>query len=173
MKQPYINGMKKPYAKPQAVLILEELAFVAQQKKYPNTPKRYLVKKYYRDDNANGLTQCIIDYIKLYGGHAERINTTGIPFETPNGIVWRTGNTEKGSADISATIRGRSVKIEVKIGKDRQSEAQKQYQAEIEAAGGLYYIAKNFTDFVDWYAQHWGTHEANQRTGDLFSGNNK
>ena len=34
-------------------------------------------------------------------------------------------------------------------------------------------FAKNFTDFVDWYAQHWGTHEANQRTGDLFSGNNK
>lgn len=163
---------KKPYTKPQAVTILEELAFVAQQKKYPNTPSRYLVKKYYRDDTANGLTQCIIDYIKLYGGHAERINTMGIPVETPTGVKWRTGNTEKGSADISATIRGRSVKIEIKIGRDRQSDAQKQYQSEIEAAGGLYYIAKNFTAFVDWYAEHWGAHEANQRTGDLFSGNN-
>ena len=61
------------------------------------------------------------------------------------------GTSTAGSADISATIKGRSVKIEVKIGKDRQSEAQKRYQENIEKAGGTYYIAKNFDDFVIFF----------------------
>jgi hypothetical protein len=56
-----------------------------------------------------------------------------------------------GSADISATIYGRSVKIEVKIGKDKQSVVQKQYQLMIEAAGGIYIISKTFDDFILWY----------------------
>jgi hypothetical protein len=56
----------------------------------------------------------------------------------------------KGSADISATIRGRSVKIEVKQ-KDKQSEVQKQYQQSIEKAGGVYKIFRNFDDFIIWY----------------------
>ena len=67
-------------------------------------------------------------------------------------LTWRKGGSTVGSADISATIKGRSVKIEVKIGKDRQSEAQKAYQREVEAAGGLYYIAHDFTSFVKWYS---------------------
>jgi hypothetical protein len=61
------------------------------------------------------------------------------------------GTSTKGTADISATIKGRSVKIEVKIGKDKQSEAQKQYQSNIERAGGTYIIAKTFSEFMDWY----------------------
>lgn len=67
------------------------------------------------------------------------------------GIQWTKGTGTAGSADISATIKGRSVKIEVKIGKDRQSDAQKKYQEMIERAGGVYIIAKNFDEFVEWY----------------------
>lgn len=70
---------------------------------------------------------------------------------TIGSIEWRPSGSTKGSADISATIGGRSVKIEVKIGKDRQSEAQRRYQAAIEQAGGLYYIARDFTEFHSWY----------------------
>jgi hypothetical protein len=43
------------------------------------------------------------------------------------------------------------VKIEVKIGKDRQSEAQKKYQEDIERAGGVYLIARDFDSFVEWF----------------------
>jgi hypothetical protein len=64
---------------------------------------------------------------------------------------WTKGTGTPGSADISATIYGRSVKIEVKIGKDKQSVVQKQYQLMIEAAGGIYIISKTFDDFVEWY----------------------
>jgi hypothetical protein len=56
----------------------------------------------------------------------------------------------KGSADISATINGRSVKIEVKYGKDRQLKDQKTYQEQVERAGGVYYIAKDFDSFYAW-----------------------
>ncbi len=118
----------------------------------------------HRDDTANGLTRCIIAYLKFKGWQAERINTTGIPHDTRQqardilgrtrtigSVEWQPSGSTVGSADISATIGGRSVKIEVKIGKDRQSEAQKAYQREVEAAGGLYYIARDFTDFWKWY----------------------
>jgi hypothetical protein len=62
---------------------------------------------------------------------------------------WIKGSGTKGSADISATIKGKSVKIEVKIGKDRQSEHQKAYQQSIEKSGGLYLIATSFEQFIN------------------------
>lgn len=143
---------KKPYNKPEEVKRLEQV-----------TGNKH------RDDTANGLTRCIIAYIKYKGGQAERINTTGIPIDerrqvtdvlghsrTIGNIEWRTGGGTNGSADISATIRGRSVKIEVKIGRDRQSEAQKAYQKQVETAGGIYYIAHDFTSFLAWYNQSFG-----------------
>ena len=155
---------KKPYKKPQAVKELEELADIENQRKHPNMPVKYLAKSTYRDDTANGLTRCIIDFIRFNGGQAERINTTGIPIDTRREVTdimghrrtigsvqWRPSGATVGSADISATIRGRAVKIEVKVGRDTQSDAQRQYQASIEAAGGIYYIARDFESFVNWY----------------------
>ena len=58
---------------------------------------------------------------------------------------------QKGTADVSATIQGKSVKIEIKIGKDRQSEEQKKYQQQIIKAGGYYFIATSFDEFIIWY----------------------
>lgn len=156
---------RKPrYVKPQAVKDLEELADIANAKAHPHMPQKYLAKAKYRDDTANGLTRCIIDYLHYKGWQAERINTTGVPIDkrrlvtdvlghsrTIGSVEWRKSGGTIGSADISATVHGKAVKIEVKIGKDRQSPAQRQYQAAIEAAGGIYYIAKDFTGFVEWY----------------------
>lgn len=144
--------MSKPrYQKPQAVKDLERLAYDRFRLSHPNFPVHAIALRRYRDDTANGLTRCIIDYIRLQGGQAERINTTGIPVQQRGRIVWRKAHSTTGSADISATIAGRSVKIEVKIGPDRQSEAQRCYQVAVEYAGGLYFIAKDFTTFVEWF----------------------
>nr|HMP31833.1 hypothetical protein [Saprospiraceae bacterium] len=55
---------------------------------------------------------------------------------------------------ISATIKGRSIKIEIKCaatGDRYQSEDQKNYQSMIESAGGIYIIVKDFQGFYDWY----------------------
>lgn len=129
--------------------------------KYPNMPIDYIPLYKYTDKTANGLTRCIIDYLEFNGCQAERISTTGRmvdntkTFTNVLGITkqigskkWIKGSGTKGSADISATINGKSVKIEVKIGKDRQSEHQKKYQESIEKSGGIYWIAKSFEDFI-------------------------
>jgi hypothetical protein len=114
-------------------------------------PERFkdMTPKTYTDKTANGLTKMIIDWINYNGGQAERISTTGRYLVAQR--KWIKGTGTKGSADISATIQGKSVKIEVKIGKDKMSEDQHKYQESIEKAGGIYYIAKDFDSFYEWY----------------------
>jgi hypothetical protein len=144
--------MKKEYK-----ALLHELKLQRYAITHPNFPQDYIPKTMYKDSTANGLTRAICDFINYQGYQAERINTMGTAREKKTtagkviGVTWTKGTSTAGSADISATIKGRSVKIEVKIGKDRQSEAQKRYQDNIEKAGGTYYIARNFDDFVEWY----------------------
>ncbi len=148
---------KSRYRKPQAVKDLERLAHDRFRTEHPNFPEYAIPPQSYRDDTANGLTRCVVDFVRSHGGQAERINTTGVPEQRGGRIVWRKSNTTKGSADVSATITGRSVKIEIKVGADRQSEAQRRYQAAVERAGGLYFIAKDFTSFVEWYGETFKT----------------
>ena len=116
---------KSCYRKLQAVKDLERLAHDRFRTEHPNFPEYAIPPQSYRDDTANGLTRCVVDFVRFHGGQAERINTTGVPEQRGGRIVWRKSNTTKGSADISATIAGRSVKMEIKIGADRQSEAQR------------------------------------------------
>ncbi len=150
------------YYKPKAVKDFENELLQLKEIKFNNQPG--LLKPTFRDDTANGLTKLIIKFIQVRGGQAERINSTGRPIDnritytdaiglqrTIGSVKWIKGTSTSGTADISATIKGRSVKIEVKIGKDYQSEAQKQYQQAVEAAGGIYYIARDFTTFVQWF----------------------
>lgn len=146
--------------KSKAIEKLKSLNLEAKRKKYsqfPNYDLSILTPYQYKQNSANAITRCIIDYIKYLGGQAERISTTGRYIDESKivtdvvGITkrigsgrWVPGTGRKGSADISATINGKSVKIEVKYGKDKQSEYQKDYQYEIERAGGVYLIARNF-----------------------------
>jgi hypothetical protein len=135
---------------------LHELKVERYSITHPSIPPNYIAKTVYKDQTANGLTKAICDWINLHGYQAERINTMGTAREKKTtggkviGVTWTKGTSTAGSADISATIKGRSVKIEVKI-KDRQSEAQKRYQEHIEKAGGIYKIFRDFDSFVEWY----------------------
>lgn len=145
---------------------LQNLEIEYLKRKYPNVPvNRYALTKW-DDKTANGMTRCIIAFLKFNGWQAERVSNMGRPVDqrrTVKDILgrerqigsmkWIPGSGTKGTADISATIKGRAVKIEVKIGADRQSEAQRVYQANVEQAGGVYVIAKNFDDFVLWYQE--------------------
>jgi hypothetical protein len=136
---------------------LEALKLANDIERHPSFPEAYFVKKKWDDKTANGLTKAITSFIQFNGYQAERINTMGVARENKRtdgkviGVTWTKGTTTAGSADISATIRGRSVKIEVKVGKDRQSDAQKRYQESIERAGGVYMIARDFDSFVEWF----------------------
>lgn len=145
---------------------LQQLTELDWQIRCANTRMRpdYVVKAKYSDKTANGLTKAIIAWINLNGYQAERISTTGRYVDNSKIVTDVLGNRKKigsgkyikgtgtnGSADISATIKGKSIKIEVKIGKDKQSEAQIKYQQMIEKAGGIYFIAKNFDEFYGFY----------------------
>lgn len=127
-------------------------------------PDYAIPKPKYTDNSANNLTKSIIAWIELNGYQAERISSTGRYVDnkkTVKNIMGQSitigsgqyipGSGTKGTADISATIKGKSIKIEVKYGKDRQSDVQKQYQASIERSGGVYFIAKTFEEFYNFY----------------------
>jgi hypothetical protein len=144
---------------------LKALEMEQLKAKYPSMRPELIPLTDWKDTSANGLTKCIIFWINALGGQAERISSQGqyregkkikvgtgeIQYEKQLPGKWTPGQSTKGTADISATIRGRSVKIEVKYGNDKQSDHQKAYQEAIEKAGGTYIIAKTFDDFVLWY----------------------
>jgi hypothetical protein len=147
-----------------AIHAIKELYLAENRRRFPSLPDYARVVPAYSDKTANGLTKCIIDFLRFSGHQAERINNTGRPLDqrqnvtdvlghvrTIGSMKWIPGTGTRGTSDISSTIAGRSVKIEIKIGRDRQSEAQKQYQAEVERSGGLYYIATSFPQFYNWY----------------------
>lgn len=138
---------------------LHKLALARQRIKYPNMPEAALYVKPFKASKANELTRSIETFIKLTGHVADRINN-GAVYDKAKG-VYRSGSVRKGIADIMATKRiehqgrvfGVTVAIEVKIGRDRQSEHQKAFQAEIERGGGVYIIARDWDGFYrDWEA---------------------
>jgi hypothetical protein len=142
---------------------LKILAVEHKRMKYPNLPDHAIPITKYKDNTANGLTRCVIDFLKFNGQQAERISTTGRYIDNRRTITdvigykkvigsgkWIPTSGKKGSADISATIYGISVKIEIKT-TDRQSPAQKKYQQQVERAGGIYLIVRRFEDFYKWF----------------------
>jgi hypothetical protein len=137
---------KKPrYKKPPEVKQLEQDYFEWFYREKQNIPGHARVFNKFRDDTANALTKCIIAYIRTLGGFASRINTTGMYRADIKKFVRTTQR--KGLADVRGLINGKSVDIEVKIGKDRMSPEQKQVKSEVEQAGGIYIIARNFAQF--------------------------
>jgi len=141
--------------------ILKALAFADLREKHPNVPDRAIPQPKYSDKTANGLTKCIVDYITFMGGMAERRNSMGrfIQPKTYTNVFGKEIQLGKGkyipttgrngTADISGVFKGVPLAVEVKIGKDRMSEAQKAYKADFERAGGWYCIARSFDQFIN------------------------
>jgi len=127
---------------------LKTLKREAIRAKYPTIPDHAIAVPKYSDKTSNGLTKMICDFIRLHGGQAERINSMGI--YDPAKRHWRPSGSRKGTADISGIFRGKSLKIEVKIGHDRLSIYQVEYGREVIAAGGLYFVATSFEQFTKW-----------------------
>jgi hypothetical protein len=153
----------------EAIAELKRLHLAENRFKFPSLPECARVAPAYNDRDSNSLTRCIIDFIRLTGGQAERVAVTGRYLDNTRIVTdvlgrsrrigtakWIKPSMQPGTADISATINGRSVKIEVKVGFDEQSQAQKRYQAEVEQAAGIYYIARTFSEFHEWYRRGLG-----------------
>jgi hypothetical protein len=121
--------------------------------------------KPWSDKTTNGLTKAIIDWLTYSGHYANRINTQGqarvkkIPrysiftskIEYTDKVQYTKGMTAKGTPDIDAIVNGLAVKIEVKAGKDRIRDEQVTQGNRITAAGGIYFVARDMDQFVNWY----------------------
>lgn len=96
---------------------------------------------------ANGLTKFITNYILWAGWRATRVNTMGRQV----GGKWIPGTTRKGTSDISCTVKGRSIMIEVKIGADKASEYQLKEQELERKSGGIYEFISSPEEFFTLY----------------------
>lgn len=148
---------------PSTLQELDSLKINALNEKYRNVPGHAIPKpKKAKDSTANELTRAIIEAITLCGGQAERIANTGRFLDqrqkvknvlghekTIGSFKYIPGGGTNGTADISATFKGISIKIEVKIGKDKLSQAQKEYGHKVEQAGGVYIVARSFSQVME------------------------
>lgn len=96
---------------------------------------------------SGGLQQAIIKFLLWNGHRATRISSAGRMIAGK----WIPGTTRKGSADISATIKGRSVMLEVKVNLDKPSPDQIREQELERRAGGVYEFVKTFEEFIKIY----------------------
>jgi len=145
------KARKVPFRKSEAVKELERLAIVEARRLHPDIPDSVLCPRIFRDDSANNLTKCVVEYIRLKGGFASRINNQGTFNRKLNKYIPSTSR--KGLADIMGTFRGLSLHIEIKTGKDRQSYEQKKIESEVRHAGGYYFLASDFQSFFQWFNQ--------------------
>ena len=94
--------------------------------------------------------QDLVNAIRLYvseaGGHSDEMPTPGLLYDR-NGTPVRIG--KKGTLDIAVTLKGRSVRIDAKIGKDRLKPEQVNYANAVIKAGGIAFAAWSVDDVKD------------------------
>ena len=136
---------KKPYSKPDSIKLFEKQYdewFYCNK----NVPSGLQIEHKFDDKTANSLTKLIMTWLKLNDHFAARINS-GAVFDRRLGVYRANSGATAGMADINAVVKGRSISIEVKIGKDKIRDSQLKVKSEIEAAGGIYIIVRSFDDF--------------------------
>ena len=148
---------------------LNALYIADTKRKYPSVPDHGIPITNFTEKSANELTKLVINFLTWSGWQAERISSSGRYIDDSKKVTnvvgftkqigggkWIPGNTRNGTADISCIMQSESGnviawKIEIKYGKDRQSDVQKRYQSEVERAGGVYSLVRNFDSFLDMY----------------------
>jgi hypothetical protein len=112
-------------------------------------PAKAIPRTKYKDSSANDLTKCVIDFLRLKGHYCTRVQSQG----QKRGNVMTYGTTQRGTADVHACINKIHVSLEIKFGKDKQSEVQKQVQQEVEQSGGIYLLIRDFEQFYKFYCE--------------------
>jgi len=137
--------VRKPsYKKPQSIKQLEIQEFEYKKQRHPDNPA--VIKRSFRDDTANGLTNCVCKWLKINNYYGARVNTMGN--YNPKLKKWVYSGSTRGAADINAIIDGKSIQIEVKAGKDKPRPEQLEVAEKVRSAGGYYIFVKTFDDFL-------------------------
>lgn len=127
------------------------------KKDHPNVPDYAIPKKTFTDKTAGGLQIAIKAFCDLYGIFCQRTGSEGRyrPGETVVDVIGRTrqmkgtwlpGNNQ-GQGDMMIVYKGVYISVEVKIGKDRQSDVQKKFENDLNRSGGNYIIVRSWEDF--------------------------
>ena len=151
--------MKVRYQKSPELINLEKLYHqwyynVRDGGKYSSIPERIRTVKRFSDKDANSLTSAIKAWFECHGGIMSRINTTGIYDQRLQ--RYRYSGSTRGVSDLVGIYEGKSISIEVEFGADRMSTQQLEYKRNVEVAGGIFYEAHNFKDFIGWFYQTFG-----------------
>lgn len=142
---------------------LSALKLSSDRKRYPSVPTHGVAIKLYSDKTANGLATAIKDFCELVGVMCTRTGSEGRfrPGKTLVDVVGRTRlmkgtwlpGQNVGQGDLQVVMRGRIYSIEIKIGRDKQSEVQKEFQGRLEKAGGIYVIVGSWEEFYKHYSK--------------------
>lgn len=114
---------------------------------YPNAYRNghYSPPKMPQVAKANGLTKFIENYVNWSGYRATRISTTGRKI----GDKWIKGTTRRGTSDLSCTIKGKTLMLEIKTGRDKPSIYQLKEQERERKAGGIYEFCSTVEEFFE------------------------
>lgn len=134
---------------------LNALADHHKAKKFPKLPEHARVKSNYTDNSANALTEAVLACLELHSCYGVRINTQGQYNEKLGRRTLST--TRKGTADIHACVLGRHLSIEIKFDRDALSDAQRETGRDVEESGGLYFVARNYAAFWQWFQAQFPT----------------
>ena len=93
-------------------------------------------------ESEKDIQRAILDWLAVHRIFHYRQNTGG--FRDSQNHFYRFGHV--GAPDIVAVVDGRYVGIEVKGPKGRQREEQKQFQQDLERAGGVYVLARGLEE---------------------------
>lgn len=146
-------------------MTLKDLGNATTQKKYlrSTVPAHARIQDKFSDSTANNLTKAILAFFALKDITAWRQASEGRYIKgreyedmmgrkrEEKGMYIPRNRDAVGIGDICAVIppHGKMLTVEVKIGRDRQSDVQKKFQQEIEAVGGVYFIVHNWEEF--WF----------------------
>lgn len=119
--------MEKKYKKSEAVKWLEQLDFESRENLFPGF--KPIKKNKYTDENEEGLILCVMAWILLRGWHVERI---------------------KGTSTLNAIIKGVGFKIQVLMDGELNQDQLKDKRS-VEDARGYYFVARDFSGWVDFY----------------------
>lgn len=90
------------------------------------------------------LISVCLEYLAYKGFFVHRQNTGA--FKTEKGF-YRFG--VKGGGDIIMVYGGQHIEWELKVGKNRQSKSQKEYQEKLEKAGGMYFVIHSLEELQE------------------------
>ena len=122
---------------------------VQETQSFPDYAKIKTVD-FFNSKKTNLLTTICVYWIKAIGGFASRQNTTGTPIKNwDDSVTWLPAAGMVGSGDIYAMYKGRTIWIEIKYGRDTQSEKQKKFEKQVTEQGATYLIVKRFEDLLE------------------------